>query len=239
MGVTGLGGAAAAGRVPHVNRVRLANGGELRCDLVVDAMGRRTKLAEWVHQLGAAPPHVESEDCGFVYYSRYFKGPEQPAMIGPRLVAHGSFSTLTVQSDNNTWSVTVFTAAADTALRGLRDPARLAAVIRGCPLQAHWLDGEPITDVHVMAGVLDRYRRYVVDDLPVATGVVAVGDAWACTNPSAGRGVSVGLIHAQRLRDVLRNEVDDPTELIRRFDAVTETEVTPFYRNQIADDRRR
>jgi flavin-dependent dehydrogenase len=43
-----------------------------------------------------------------------------------------------------------------------------------------------------MAGILDRYRRFVVDGAPVVTGYAAVGDAWACTNPSAGRGISVG-----------------------------------------------
>ena len=39
---------------------------------------------------------------------------------------------------------------------------------------------------------------------PVATGLVAVGDSWACTNPSIGRGASIGLLHAVALRDVLR-----------------------------------
>jgi flavin-dependent dehydrogenase len=112
-------------------------------------------------------------------------------------------------------------------------------VVRACPRHAHWLDGEPITDIEVMAGILDRYRRFVVEDRPVATGVVAVGDAWACTNPSAGRGLSVGILHAQRLRDVVREGLDDPAVVVRRFDAVTESDVTPFFRNQIAEDRTR
>ncbi len=111
--------------------------------------------------------------------------------------------------------------------------------MRACPLQAHWLDGEPITDMVVMAGILDRYRRFVVDGRPVATGVVAVGDAWSCTNPSAGRGISVGLLHAQRLRDVVRAGLDEPEALVWRFDAATEADVTPFYRNHIAADRAR
>ena len=36
------------------------------------------------------------------------------------------------------------------------------------------------------------------------TGFAAVGDAWACTNPSAGRGLSVGIVHAQLLRKTAR-----------------------------------
>ena len=111
--------------------------------------------------------------------------------------------------------------------------------MQACPFHAHWLAGEPITDVLTMAGVLDRYRRFVVDDVPVATGVVAVGDAWSCTNPSAGRGMSVGLVHAQALRDTVRATIDDAEELVRAFDAVTQEKVAPFYFNQIAADRTR
>jgi 2-polyprenyl-6-methoxyphenol hydroxylase-like FAD-dependent oxidoreductase len=46
----------------------------------------------------------------------------------------------------------------------------------------------------------DRHRAYVVDGRPLVTGMVPVGDAWACTNPSLGRGVSTGLVHALALR---------------------------------------
>ena len=226
--------------IPHVNGVRLANGEDLRADLVVDATGRRTKLAAWLLDVGGSPPTVESEDCGFVYYTRFFEGEARPALIGPPVVSLGTISLLTLAGDNNTWSVTVWAASADTELRVLRDPKRFNTLVRACPFQAHWLDGEPITDMVVMAGILDRYRRFVVDDRPVATGVVAVGDAWACTNPSAGRGLSVGLVHAQRLRDVVREgRLDDPEALVRGFDAVTEADVTPYYRNQIAADRAR
>src|SRR5205823_1493432 len=50
-----------------------------------------------------------------------------------------------------------------------------------------------------MAGVMDRHRRFILEGRPVATGLVAVGDAWACTNLSAGRGLSVGAVHTQML----------------------------------------
>jgi 2-polyprenyl-6-methoxyphenol hydroxylase-like FAD-dependent oxidoreductase len=43
----------------------------------------------------------------------------------------------------------------------------------------------------------------VVDGEPVITGLAALGDAWACTNPSLGRGASIGLLHACALRDLL------------------------------------
>jgi flavin-dependent dehydrogenase len=112
-------------------------------------------------------------------------------------------------------------------------------VVRAHPLQAHWADGEPLTDVLPMAGVLDRYHRFVADGRPLATGVVAVGDAWASTNPSAGRGISVGLLHAQQLRDAVRAHLDDPAALAVAWDEMTEEKITPHYRNQLRADRAR
>ena len=177
--------------VPHVAGVRTTEGDEIRADLVVDASGRRTKLAEWLVAIGATPPYTESEDSGFVYNTRYFTGPKQPEGIGPPLVPMGSFAS-TLLGDNNTWSITLWAASSDTDLRPFRKIIPSPRCVQACPFQAHWLDGEPITDVLPMAGVLDRYRRFVVEDVPIATGVAAVGDAWACTNPSAGRGMTVG-----------------------------------------------
>jgi len=223
----------------HVTGVHTTDGEEIAADLVVDAMGRRSKLGEWLTAAGGRPPHTEAEDCGFVYHSRYFRGPQVPSFTGPPVVDMGTISVLTIPADNATWSVTVWSASSDTALRHLRDTDRFEAVVRACPLQAPWLDGEPLSEVITTAGVLDRYRRFVVDDQPVATGVAAVGDAWACTNPSAGRGIAVGLIHAQCLRDTVRAEFADPERFVRAWDRVTEGDVGPFYWNQITADRKR
>src|SRR3954452_11079377 len=150
-----------------------------------------------------------------------------PYLSGPLMPAE-SFSLLTMRGDNDTWSVTLFTATGDSPLKALRDNDAFDRVVRACPLQAHWLDGTPITDVLPMAGILDKYRRFVVEGQPVATGFAAVGDAWACTNPSAGRGLSVGLMHAQRLRDVVRSTLDRPHDFALEWDAVTEAEIAPW-----------
>jgi hypothetical protein len=182
---------------------------------------------------------VESKDHGFVYYSRYFTGATRPRRRGPTLCALGSFSLLTLDGDNDTWSITLFGVTGDAPLKALREPHCFSRVVRACPLYAHWLDGTPITGVLPMAGVLDRYRRFVIDGQPVVTGFVAVGDAWACTNPSAGRGVSVGLVHAQLLRNVVRAYHDAPAGLARAWDDHTEQFAAPFYWNQVAADRAR
>lgn len=234
-----LAGSSAIPGTPHATGVHTAAGEQIHADLVVDAMGRRTPAVNWLTQLGAREPLVESEDCGFVYYTRYFTGATRPRRFGPGLVPMGSFSLLTLDGDNDTWSVTLFGPTGDAPLKALREPDCFSRVVQACPMQAHWLDGTPITDVLPFAGILDRYRRFVVDGRPVVTGFAAVGDAWACTNPSAGRGLSVGLIHAQLLRKVVRTYLDDPAALARVWDEHTEQFVTPYYRNQIAADRAR
>ncbi len=219
--------------------VRTTEGDELDADLVVDAMGRRSKLVEWLEELGSPEIPITSEDSGFVYFTRYFTGPEPPPLIGPAQTPMGTFSILTLPGDNDTWSLTMYGAASDLPLKAFKDPEKFTRVARACPMQQHWLDGEPISEVLSMAGIMDRHRRFVVDDRPVATGVCAVGDAWACTNPSAGRGISVGLVHAQQLRDATRTSLDHPEALVREFDALTERDVAPFVHNQIAADRAR
>jgi flavin-dependent dehydrogenase len=80
----------------------------------------------------------------------------------------------------------------------------------------------------------------VVEGQPVATGLVAVGDAWAATNPSLGRGTSIGMLHACALRDLLRQVgPEEPEQLVRRFDEVTEATVAPLYRMTLQFDRHR
>ena len=237
-----LTGASAGGGTPHINGVRLASGEELRGDLVVDAMGRRSSLPGWLADVGAQPLHEEAEDSGFTYYTRFFRArshgrPEPRAAL---LTPVGSFSILTLPADRDTWSVTLFISSRDQPLKGLRHVDRWTSVAERCPEHAHWLDGEPITDVLPMSGIIDRYRRLAVGGGDaVATGVALVADAWACTNPSLGRGIALGLRHGALLRDVARDNLDDPMAFARTWDAVTESRQTPWYRATVAVDRAR
>jgi 2-polyprenyl-6-methoxyphenol hydroxylase-like FAD-dependent oxidoreductase len=230
-------GPSAISRVPHVVGVQTTGGDELRADVVVDAMGRRSPASTWIAAVGGRTPIEEAEESNFVHYTQYFSGPERPRRVGRALTPMGVFTILTLDGDNDTWSVTLFTTANNRAMRAVRDPAVFRRVVSACRNQAHWLEGTPITAILVMAGILDRYRRFVVDGAPAVTGFAAVGDAWACTNPSAGRGLSVGVVHAQVLRNAVRRHMDDPAALALSYDAETERHVTPFYRNQIAADR--
>jgi 2-polyprenyl-6-methoxyphenol hydroxylase-like FAD-dependent oxidoreductase len=223
--------------VPHVAGVRTSDGAEMAADVIIDAMGRRSKLGEWLKTLGAPPFTEEASDAGFAYYTRHFRASGAvPDIRGPFGGPVGTLGVLTIPADNDCWTVALVPLASDRPMKTLRENAVWERVVATVPRAAHWLDGEPLGDVRPMAGVMDRYRRFVVDDTPVVTGAVAVGDAWACTNPTAGRGLSLGLAHAVILRDTLRNS-PDPFTLAVELDEATEHALTPWYRQQVERDR--
>lgn len=226
---------------PHVSGVRTAVGEELTADLVVDAMGRRSRLPALLADAGATPGREEAEDSGFIYYTRYFRADDGrlPEYRAAPLTPFDAFSLLVLPADNGTWSVTVYVTAGDRALKAVRDADAWSALVRACPLHAHWIDHEPITELIALGGIVDRYRRFATPEGPVATGVVAVADAWACTNPSLGRGMTFALLHARHLRDFVRYHLEQPRELAEVWDTVTEAELTPWYRSTVREDRAR
>jgi 2-polyprenyl-6-methoxyphenol hydroxylase-like FAD-dependent oxidoreductase len=228
--------------VPHVAGVRLDTGEEIAADLVVDMTGRRSPLPRWLEAIGSRPPREEIDDCGFVYYGRHFYSADGiPRARGPFVMHLGTISALTLPADNGTWSVTLVTSAKDKALRRLHDPAIWEKAVRSLPLVAHWLDGQPIDDrVAAIAGIEDRHRNLMVDGAPVATGVVAAGDAWACSNPTVGRGASIGMLQTVLLRDTIAaTGLDDPWEFACSFHHATAEMIEPWYRDTLAADRHR
>jgi 2-polyprenyl-6-methoxyphenol hydroxylase-like FAD-dependent oxidoreductase len=234
---------AVADGVPHVVGLRTDTGEELLADLVVDAAGRRSSLPAMLTAVGARAPDEELEDCGFVYYARHFRSADgqMPPLLCGLLMPWGTISTLTLPADNGTYGVGVITSAKDAAVRHLKDIDTWTRTLRSFPLVAHWIDGEPLSDkVDVMAKIEDRHRSFVVDGMPVATGVLAVGDSWACSNPSLGRGAAIGLMHAVALRDMLDvASLHLPVEFAQRWHAVTEATVEPYYRATLDFDRHR
>lgn len=235
--VTGLVAGAPNG-VPTVAGVRLATGAQLTADVVVDATGRQSRVPDWLPDIDAAAPRLDAERDGFTYYSRYFRSADgsTPEPRGPLSFPYGSISVLTLPADNGTWSVTIYVQSRDQQLKEVRDPDAFARVVAACPPQAHWLDGQPITGILAMSGVMDQRRDYATDDgEPIVNGLLAVGDAWASTNPSLGRGLSMAIMQVVRLRDVLRLGLE-PAQLAKEWARITSEEFLPWYETAVATD---
>ncbi len=228
--------------VPHVTGVVTDAGEAISADMLVDAAGRQSPTTRLLTEAGCVGPIVESEDSGFIYYGRSFRSADGslPIALGGLLHVHDSISVLTLPADHGTWFIGIVAAGSDAALRAVRDVDVWTKVIQAYPLIAHWLDGEALSDVEAMGKIEDRLRRFVVDGTPVATGFAAVADAWACTNPSLGRGSTIGLYHAVHLRDQLREDPTvDPIGWALRWEERTATHMEPWYTDTLRPDRLR
>ena len=243
-GVEGLlTGDAVLDGVPHVQGVRLADGSEVIADLVVVAAGRRSALSDWLVAAGATPPVEEVDDTGIVYFSRFYRlldGHEYPPRTGPIGGDLGYLKYGVFVGDNRTFSVTLATPTDDEELRKrLADPVVFDECARQLVATAPWLDGraEPITEqVHVMAGLLNRWRDHLPGGVPVATGVVPVGDAVLCTNPLYGRGCSVAFWGANLLAKAVADHPGDTVAILRSYDEALRAEIFPWYRSGVEQD---
>ena len=128
----------------------------------------------------------------------------------------------------------------DELRRRLADPAAFDAAARSLPATAPWLDGraEPITpEVHMMAGLLNKWSDYVVDGEPAAIGLVPVGDAVLCTNPLYGRGCSTAYWSAHLLAQAIAEHPDDVRAAAVAYDEALRAEIHPWYRSSVEQDR--
>lgn len=226
--------------LPRVSGVQLTTGEVIGADLVVDAMGRGSKLPGWLKKIGARPPSEFSEVGGFIYYTRYFRGDCLPSFPPDGLMSHvGSVTILTLPADAGTWSVTLVIASEDRALKGLREESVWTRVLAAYPDHAHWQDAETISGIVPSAGLNDRIRQFVVDGTPVVTGVLAVGDSWAHTDPTLGRGITLGLMHAAATTEVIDQHLGDPLALALAHDEITRNRLAPWHRNAVRTGKTR
>jgi 2-polyprenyl-6-methoxyphenol hydroxylase-like FAD-dependent oxidoreductase len=214
------------------------NAGELTADLVVDAGGRRSSLRRWLDDLGAPPSEDESVECGIVYLSRFYRlrdGVDAPQQDGPIGGDLGYLKYAVFLGDNRTFSITFGTETGESIMRPrLLHGELFDAAAANLPATAPWVErAEPITGVEVMARLVNRRQRFVVDGAPVATGVVALGDAAIHTNPLYGRGCSLGMAHAFACSDLWN---DDPRRLALDLDGWTRAELDPWYRASVMQD---
>lgn len=244
--VEGLDVVAPAGAAPVVSGVRMSGRGPLRslaADLVVVAGGRRSPLPDWLGRAGIELDE-QVEDTGIVYFSRFYRlhrGVRPPPRSAPIAGDLGYCKYAVFDGDNDTFSVTLACGVDDADLRRRfgrddgfeRSAAALAAT-------APWVAAEvsePITDVHLMAGLVNRRRRFVHRGEPVVLGMHAVGDAHTCTNPLYGRGCSLAMVQAVALTDAVAEHPDDARARSLAYEAVCEREVLPWYRAAVAQDR--
>ncbi|HEX5402935.1 MAG TPA: FAD-dependent monooxygenase [Pseudonocardiaceae bacterium] len=230
----------------RVRGVRLADGKTRAADLVVDATGRRSAAEAWLSEARLPAPGVVSESCRIAYYTRHYRMmSEVPA--GPLNRGFGAgglwdhYTAVLFLCDNRSFTISLGVLPEDSQLKVLRHESAFTAAVTATPLLAGWLApeiSEPTSPVYSM-GSLDNSLRLSTEDAPQIKGFYGLGDAICTTNPSYGRGVSLGLRHAFLLADLLdeHSEIDDAQA--REFTRRTDQLVRPWWKEAVANDRER
>jgi 2-polyprenyl-6-methoxyphenol hydroxylase-like FAD-dependent oxidoreductase len=231
--VTGL--LTSDGGAPRATGVAVDDGGPVRGDVVVDALGRYRCPPGWPRAAG------EPTDSGAVYYCRYFEladGVEH--LDAPILNPRGDLGYMgfnTFRGDNRTFAVILLAPAADHELRTLRyERAWLAACSAITPLDVMTSPdhARPITDVMPMGGLMNIDRT----GDPGVSGIVAVGDAFCHTDPAFAYGLSFALAHAQALADATA-EASDVGAIAERYRAEAGSEARERHALACATDAAR
>jgi 2-polyprenyl-6-methoxyphenol hydroxylase-like FAD-dependent oxidoreductase len=229
--------------VPRVSGVVLDDGGEVLADAVVATTGSRSDLARWLGPHGVTIPEVVTA-TGITYLTRFYRlRPGRPPAGGAvqtgRRRAGLSYSC--VPADHGTFSITLGLDSADHELRRhLLDPGRFEAACRLLPgIEEHTAPGmaDPLTDVQAMGGLINRRRSFLDDHgRPHVLGFHAVGDAHTTTNPIYGRGCSLAMVQAVRLRDAFAAHPDDAIGRAMSYEEASRREVEPWYRFAVDGD---
>lgn len=242
VGVEGLiAGAPSTDGIPTVTGVRLEGGEELAADIVVAATGRRGVVPEWLAELGVEVPE-EIVESGLMYVSRWYRDPGHEIPLDAKLGGDlGFVKFLGVPGDGGTLSVTLAIRTDDKELRtALADPDRFDQACQLLPgPDFFWQDGplEPMTDVLLMSGLLNRLRHFSDGGTPCVLGFHAIGDAHTTTNPLYGRGCSLAAAQAVLLRDAITAHPGDHRARAERFDADSDREIEPWFHASVQMDK--
>ncbi len=248
---TGVVGVVTANRrhngAARVTGARTDDGAEVAADLVVDALGRTSKVLPWLVELGARPPLERRSECGLLYYSRHFRFrpgvevPKLPALLrGPRAeIGYMAFAVFV--EDNRTFCPVLMIPPWERELRALKSEAVYMAAALAMPALVPWVhpdQAEPITPVLPMGSLQNLHRSLVLDGEPVAVGIQPVGDALCHTNPTFAYGASLSIHHGFTLADVA-NRTDDPSAIALGFDDAAGADAAARFDAVSAEDRDR
>ncbi|MGH3801773.1 MAG: NAD(P)/FAD-dependent oxidoreductase, partial [Pseudonocardiaceae bacterium] len=192
----------------------------IEATLVVDASGRCSKLADWLHTSGRSRPQETVVDARLGYASRLYELPEHrrtdPAVFAELLHAPDlprGYSAIRIEGGR--LLVTLQGAAGH---HPPHDQEGFTAFVRSLrsPLHQMLQDLRPTSPIYRFARTSSRKVAYHrISDWP--GGLIALGDAVCSFNPVYGQGMTVAGIEALLLRDLLARGRDVTAVGCRRF----------------------
>jgi 2-polyprenyl-6-methoxyphenol hydroxylase-like FAD-dependent oxidoreductase len=178
-------------------------------DFVVDAMGRSSRLGDWLERQGWAKPPMQRMNIDLNYTTGYFRrtssSPDVVTGIAiwevdtlPEGLAPAAISAV----EGDRWMI-MFGGYGDT--KPGRTPEEFRRICAGLPdMFRPGVEDELLGDIVGYTQADSRRRDFhLLDRFP--RGLVAVGDAVASFNPIYGQGMSSAALHASCLSEYLRS----------------------------------
>jgi 2-polyprenyl-6-methoxyphenol hydroxylase-like FAD-dependent oxidoreductase len=180
----------------------------LTADLVVDAMGRRSKTPEWLVELEYAPPKKSEIDSFLGYVTRRYKRkPDTPLMLIGATPPNDPYGGLVLPEENDTMVALI---AGFNKNYPPTDPLAFDAFTHrlGPEFEEALRGAEPISQPYGYRGTSSCWHHYEeLERWPER--LVVLGDAFCGFNPIYGQGMSAAAKSAAALADVIRRSQGD------------------------------
>ena len=178
-------------------------------DFVVDAMGRSSKLSNWVEQAGYQRPELQRFRTDINYATALFERSDDSGGLGLTCVlaefagssaAEGLAVGAVTAVEDDQWQVGLMAYEPD------RPPASIEALRSTCaklpPVFGHAVSGRVTHEIRTYRQA-DSRRRNFTGQPSFPARLVSVGDAVASFNPIYGQGISSAALHASCLSGYL------------------------------------
>ncbi len=197
----------------------------INADLVVDATGRESHMADWLQELGY-PAVKETVVNSFLgYASRTYRQPRnRPDWKALFVMSNPGISTrggLIYPIEDNSWVVTLSGRQRDYPPTNEAEFFEFAHSLRSPVFYEAIKDAEPLTPIHRYRRTENRLRHFErLSNWP--DGLVVTGDAVCAYNPVYGQGMTSAGLAALVLHECLDDQrkhhpKGDLTGLARRF----------------------
>ena len=200
------------------HRRRSSAAREVDADLVVDALGRGSKVSDWLVAAGQPEVPVITLDAKVTYVSQWYDLPSAEERADTWWWKHMVIMPTENKGDHpkeheylsNFFPIEGNRSIACMGSWGLDMPRNDGRVHRrgraGCRPRSsppRWQASTPTSEVHLTRSTGNKWRRY--DKLPAApAGIVFIGDSICAFNPFYGQGMSSAALSALLLRGALR-----------------------------------